>query len=302
MGNDIVDSPKSKLYDDSEYDAVKHLADFLFAFDATERIMAMITAYFDESYSHPPVPVVYTIAGYVSTTERWQEFQRQWKSVLDRENLPPFLMKDFDNPYSKNFGNWEMERKISFLQELHKIIKDTYIRSFSTSVIQEDYDALSVEGQFGFGKPHPMAAINCLKYIVQWADKENLQEPILYVFEKGSKDDKFLTYLFNESLTEEIQLRYRIEKLGFDTKNLSPLQAADILAYETRKETARCYFTSDKNIRNSIKNLHDPARDEWRIMDIIHMEQVTNNPLFRDSMNSEEFKLAANLAKERGVI
>jgi hypothetical protein len=211
-------------------------------------------------------------------------------------------MKDFDNPYSKNFGSWGKERKILFLQELHKIIKSTYIRSFSTSILQEDYDALSVEEQFAFGKPHPMAATSCLKYIAEWAERVNLQEPILYIFEKGSKDDKFLTYLFSETLTDEIQAHYRIEKLGFGTKDLSPLQAADVLAYETRKEAARRYFTPDRPVRESIKNLHDPARDEWIVMDIHHMERITNDQIFIDATNDEEFKTAAALAKKKGII
>jgi hypothetical protein len=262
----------------------------------------MVIAYFDESYSHPPAPVVYTVAGYIAEAERWQIFTRRWQAILDKDNLPPFSMKDYDNPHSKNYGSWDKERKTAFLLELHKIIKDTYIKSFSTSILQEDYDALAVEAQFAFGKPHSMAATNCLKLISEWADKKNLQEPISYVFEKGSGDDKTLNYLYNTILDEEIQKRYRIKKLDFDTKKLQPLQAADMVAYETRKETGRRYFSPERHIRKSMKNLHDPVRDEWVILDMIQMEKITNHPAFLEETSKEEFKLAAALAKQKGKI
>jgi hypothetical protein len=264
--------------------------------------MATIIAYFDESYSHPPAPVVYTIAGYLSTVERWQQFQKRWKAILDIENLPPFSMKEFDNQHSKIYGNWGKERKISFLQNLHEVIKDTYIKSFSTSILKEDYDALSIEEQYAFGKPHSMAATNCLKLIAEWSSKVNLQESILYVFEKGSLDDKHLNFLFNKSLVDEMQNFYRIENLTFETKNSSPLQAADILAYETRKEVSRRYFVPHRQIRGSIRNLHDSDRDEWVIMDIIQMEKVVNHPDFKDAVGNKEFKSAAAFAKKKGVI
>ena len=55
----------------------------------------MLTLYGDESYSHPPAPLVYTIAGYISETYRWEKFEREWAKVLEKENIEFFHMKDF---------------------------------------------------------------------------------------------------------------------------------------------------------------------------------------------------------------
>lgn len=119
--------------------------------------MAFITIYLDESYSQPPIPVVYTIAGCVSTDGQWSKFQKRWKNVLDRDVLPRwkqvygankpmyFHMTDFGNPHSKIYGDWAEERKKKFLNELLKIMKQHSMRRFATSVIHADYDALTNE-------------------------------------------------------------------------------------------------------------------------------------------------------------
>lgn len=43
--------------------------------------------YFDESYSHAPDPLVYTVGGYVSTTVQWKKFQKEWRRILDAEGI-----------------------------------------------------------------------------------------------------------------------------------------------------------------------------------------------------------------------
>jgi hypothetical protein len=37
--------------------------------------MAMLTLYLDESYSHPPAPLVYTVAGYIATRRNLNPLQ-----------------------------------------------------------------------------------------------------------------------------------------------------------------------------------------------------------------------------------
>lgn len=252
----------------------------------------MITAYFDESYSHPPAPRVYTIAGYIATDRQWGKFKKRWQRVLDRERLSPFSMKEFDNPHSKIYGNWSLERKVSFLKELHSIIKRHYMRSFSTGIVVSDYEELSDEEKYAFGNPHLCATINCIKHIGEWADKVNLKEPILYVFEKGTVDDKDLGSLFNVRMNEEERKYYRVQKLEFGTKEIQPLQAADILAVETRKEMCRRLDTEhSREVRKSIRNLNVPTLDEWYYMDRKEFDKVLSSP---------QWKAAFDAAKREG--
>jgi hypothetical protein len=244
----------------------------------------MMTAYFDESYSHPPR--VYTVAGYISSDAKWSEFEKDWQRTLDREYLPPFSMKEFDNPHSKVYGQWESEKKVSFLKELHGHIQKYYQRSFSTGIVITDYEELSNKEKFAFGSPHLCAAINCAKHIGEWADSINLNEPIRYVFEQGTVNDKQLSRLFNDLLSEEQKLQYRIKNCEFGTKILQPLQAADILAVETRKEMSRRLETNKpRGTRKSILNLHVPTLDNWCYMDKAEFNKITGMQIWKEAIN-----------------
>ncbi len=263
----------------------------------------MLTVYFDESYSHSPAPLVYTVGGYLATDRRWRKFEKEWKAVLDSESLPPFSMKDFDNPHSKTYGTWPKEKKITFLKTLHGIINKTYLMSFSTSVIVSDYQALSDVEKFVFGRPHPCAAVNCLKHIAEWATEAGVIEPILYVFEEGTVDDKELRRLFNQTVTAEQKAHYRIRSLAFGTKELSPLQAADIVAYETRKEISRRLDSEHhRDVRASIKHLNDAKRDVWAIMDKRHFNLILSRSDVQEQLNEPGFLRDVEIAKKRGLL
>jgi len=56
----------------------------------------MFAAYFDESYSHPPTPLVYTVAGYVSTVQEWKRFQKEWRRELGRAGVDFFHMTTYE--------------------------------------------------------------------------------------------------------------------------------------------------------------------------------------------------------------
>ena len=42
-------------------------------------LIVMLTLYLDESYSHPPAPLVYTVAGYIATDKKWRKFHKEWR-------------------------------------------------------------------------------------------------------------------------------------------------------------------------------------------------------------------------------
>lgn len=172
------------------------------------------------------------------------------------------------------------------MKELHSIIQKYYQRSFSTGIVISDYEELSDKEKSAFGSPHLCAAINCAKHIGEWADSINLDEPIRYVFEQGTVDDKKLSRLFNDWSSEEQKAQYRVKTLEFGTKNLQPLQAADILTVETRKEMSRRLETNKlRGTRKSILNLHVPTLDDWYYMDKAKFNKITSLQIWKDAVN-----------------
>jgi hypothetical protein len=288
------------------YDPVKHLSSALFPYDQSERVMAFFTAYFDESYASPNPPI-YTVAGYISTDRRWVKWQKRWKRVLENLLLPDwqatygekrplaFHMTEFDNPNDKVYGSWPQAKKINLLKQLHEITKECYLRSFSTGVVMSDYNQLSDVQKYALGSPHMCAAINCVKRVAFWADQHQIHEPILYVFEKGTVDDPQMNRLFNLDMEEESRKAYRIEKFAFDNKvNMPPLQSADSLAYETRKELSRRIDSSNtRNMRRSIQSLSVPLLDEWFIMDATEFQKIFDSDYAKQQLAMEQYQAAA---------
>ena len=65
----------------------------------------MLAGYFDESGTHDSA-VITSVAGFVSTPERWQRFDEEWKRVLDHWGLEYFHMKECAH-YTANFAQFK---------------------------------------------------------------------------------------------------------------------------------------------------------------------------------------------------
>ncbi len=223
------------------------------------------TLYFDESYTHPPGPRVYTVAGYLSTDDQWRKFRKEWSRILESEGLDHFHMVDFQ-ACKPPYDAWSKEKRANFLASLHAIIHKRTLMSFATNADVDDFEALTSEQQKALVSPHVFAAKNCMKTVGFWAAQNIINHPIIaYIFEEGSPQDKQLRRLV-ETLTEEDQWFFRMASLTFaKKKSLNPLQAADVVAYESTKECARKLNPlNERRARLSGMNLaSDPARNKW---------------------------------------
>ena len=100
--------------------------------DRRKGLVAVLQLYMDESYSHPPAPLVYTIAGYVSESYRWSRFEREWQKVLDAEGIEFFHMKDYAHKRGV-YADWTDKKRIKFLRTLQHIIKSNTEKDFAIS-------------------------------------------------------------------------------------------------------------------------------------------------------------------------
>lgn len=233
--------------------------------------MVMLSVYFDESYNHPTdsnpnPPLVYTIAGYISTDKRWRKFQREWREVLKEAGVAFFHMSKYEARKGE-YENWPQEKRVRILKKLHSIILKYYIQSVATTVILSDYNELTEREKLAFGHPHVMAVIACMKDISIWGDYFGYREPMAYIFEAGSDHEGEMNRMFRSRAgDEEFKRHYRFGSWAFvDKRDMPPLQAADILAYEITKETSRQRDAGNtRPLRLSMINLSQTNRDIWR--------------------------------------
>ena len=98
-------------------------------------IMKSYSAYFDAS-GHPDQGGSLFVSGYVSTEEKWIEFEAQWGALLRKYGITaPFHMKDFA-PGVKQYASLKKHpaERDRFLQEAIRIIKRHVHKSISTGV------------------------------------------------------------------------------------------------------------------------------------------------------------------------
>lgn len=226
-----------------------------------------LTGYFDESYTHAPAPLIYTVGGYVSSVKRWKKFEREWAEALREVDVSFFHMAKFE-ARKKEYEGWSNEKRVRVLRRLHGIIKERVFVGFACSVNLSDYQEVikTDELRAYFGNPHVFVTIACMKTIGAWADGQHFREPIAYVFESGSGHDAEVSRLFANAIRDENQReRYRVGSFSIQDKRLIlPLQAADILAYEVTKVIS--WGIDNENmrpVRQSIKNLRLPCFNEW---------------------------------------
>ena len=221
------------------------------------------TLYFDESYTHPPAPRVYTVAGYVATDVQWKKFQREWRKILDAEGIEYFHMVDFQ-ANNLPYGAWSIDKRARFLASLHAIIHKRTLMSFSTTADLAEFERLTHEQKKILVNPHVFAAKNCMKAVGLWAAESIVNHPMSYVFELGSQYQGKLRTLLS-SLPDEDRGWFRFGSLRFaDKKSTRPLQAADIVVYESMKDVARRLDeTNQRPARLSGLNLYVSLRRKF---------------------------------------
>jgi Protein of unknown function (DUF3800) len=257
-----------------EYDPIRHLSDADFPDDIVlnntgERLMFMVgnfTLYFDESYNYPPERRVYTVGGYLATDVQWRKFRKEWRRILDAEGLDHFHMVDF-HACKPPYGSWSKDKRIEFLASLHAVIHERTLMSFATSADVEDFENLTPEQKNTLISPHVFAAKNCMKAVGFWAAEHIINHPVItYIFEEGQPHERQLNRLF-DTLTDEDKWFFRMTSLKFDKKrSLNPLQAADVVAYESMKEIERKVNPLNKRAArlSGINLASDPTRNVWR--------------------------------------
>jgi hypothetical protein len=227
--------------------------------------VAVLTAYFDESYNqhtakNPDDPLLYTVGCWVSTFGQWKKFNRKWRSEIRTAGVDWFHMSEYESRHG-DYAAWSDLKRIGVLKRLHRIIKDHTIKGVTVSVNCAHFDEVikNTSWKKTFGKtPYGFDVRMGLKFIAEWADDNNIQEPINYVFAElkgqgNELDEIFRVCLKNPPVKKWMRLTGMWTK-GF-MRDVSQLQSADIVAYELNKRAVNEISGNKKFVRKSLENL-----------------------------------------------
>jgi hypothetical protein len=222
--------------------AIEHLARCL-AISSWEKCqMVMLTTALDFSYHQSGDPSqagdarkFTVLAGFVSDAKRWEEFDLKWRARLSEDDLTYFQMHAFAQSVGPFKGWREQEnRRQVLLADLLEIIVEHAYRKFGVVVPVEGLDALKLDP----GKKHHSVAVavsSVVGMVEEWKQREKYHRAPRYVFEQGDEGKAVImdTVKNITGLDPSFEHKRDIPEKGIVA--FTPLQAADLFAYELKK-------------------------------------------------------------------
>jgi hypothetical protein len=232
--------------------------------------MAMFTLYCDDSGTHAQSPIA-VAACFIAPVLQWEHFVKDWNDANDAENFDVFHMADFV-AHKEQFAlpEWQDEQKRArTLQRLISIINIRRHYAIAAAVekiaLDKEMPQHFTEG-YALGKNHYTFAMRmCLGKVLKWRKRHGHTEPIQYIFDEMSKGKGEINAVFERVLSEgaEQMQAFGVAKGGWSFQSKSavlPLQAADILAWESYNYMQKTYLPEIKQpMRKSFEVLTEKA-------------------------------------------
>lgn len=196
----------------------------------------MLIAYFDESGSKD-TPLV-TMAGYLSDERRWKHFEREWAKALKEHGAKYFHMKEFAH-FRGEFEGWTEGQRKALVQRLTWVITSNVQFRVGAVVPCEAFKQSvgSLEPNNKGLSPFWLCFLSCLKAISAYCQKHNITDDTALLFDENNESSQLATGFYTAfKQATNVPNRSQFVSLSFgDDKIYTPLQAADLLAYELNK-------------------------------------------------------------------
>jgi hypothetical protein len=218
----------------------------------------MLTLYCDDSGTHAQSPVA-VAACYVAPVLQWEHFVKDWNSANEAENFGVFHMADFVAK-KEQFARPEWldnEKRKRIICRLINIIGTRAKHGFFSAIEKEGYDR-EVPQEFRdkrkLGNNHYTFAVRmAMAKMLKWRMTYGYTtQPIEFVFDQLSKGKGEINQVFEAALKEgaEKALLHGVSRdagWSFQSKaKILPLQAADILAWESLHYMQKVFLPEEK--------------------------------------------------------
>ncbi len=199
-----------------------------------------------------------SIAGYITNVKKWRKYEKLWRQVLKKHKVPYLHMREFapNNPPFEKFKDNELERR-KFLQSLVNVMQEVNLIGCVSIVKLDDLKRFNLERNTKidalalnlyicmttYGLMYPKTSFEIV------IDKLNNAERIIAKAKEYAKTD--ICFTGSCEYVQPIPLEKHL-----NSKKITPIQAADFLAWEARKDitTKTIWWATYKNVED-IKKL-----------------------------------------------
>lgn len=227
--------------------------------------MAFLIAYIDDSGTHEQSPITFA-GGAIASKEQWIALESRWNEILEKYQITEFHSTDCESG-QKCFKSWSREKRDEITFEFSDAIKDNIQLILGYGAPKSPFDKVLDEFKLKHTR-YQLCAEICLLQISDWS-KTHETEPVAVVFEAGQRYDRFLMDWYKSELTPS-QLRDVFNIYSIDDKpksELTLLQIADFIVYETFLFHKRFRFENKRQLRRSCRNLYANVQEKGIIFD-----------------------------------
>ena len=200
------------------------------------KVLALMEAYFDESWIGPQGQRITALAGFIATAATWRDLEddwrEAWKPYQDRYGIETFHMTDCAGGYGA-FANIETFFRLAIIASLSKVVGKHKVQSIWSAVIDEDWDRVVTNPDFLTRYPKPLDL--CFNHIVQqmigWMRREGYSAAVAPLFAEQDEYNHRMMDIY-EAYRHHPEWSKFLRSMTFAApRGIIPLQAADMLAY-----------------------------------------------------------------------
>ena len=220
-------------------------------------VVIILDTYLDESGTHDESPVT-VVAGFAAIQPDWEAFDGPWKAFLDKWGIDHFHMTDFENRQG-GYADWSYEQRHKRLNALLSLITEHVRVAVWAAVPKDVYERVLSDSLKERINPYQVAAISCFTRLNGILRHEFSDRDVraAYVYEDIAKGAGAVCDAYT-SIKKVPGLADDLHMLSFSyqpKKMFTPLQSADILAYEVWKDLSNQLSPNPMERRYPIKQL-----------------------------------------------
>jgi len=235
---------------------IAELADMLHGRSNPWKVLALMEAYFDESWIVPQGQRITALAGFIATAATWRALEEDWieawKPYQDRYGIETFHMTDCAGGYGE-FSNIETFFRLAIITSLSKVVERHKVQSIWSAVIDEDWDAVVSDPQFlrRYRKPLDLCFDHVVRQMIGWMRRQDYTASVAPVFAEQDEYNPRMVEIYDAYHHHPEWSRFLRSMTFASPRGVKPLQAADMLAYGVALEQSDVeYPKQEKTIEN----------------------------------------------------
>lgn len=198
----------------------------------------MLQAFLDDSTSNTGDEAFF-LAGYINTTEMWDEFSKVWNFVLKQHPSIDYLKMSEAESLRGQFRNWTREDRDAKILQLAQVIKLSKPHFVFCCVSRSEYsETMAPVAPHNLKNPYFMVFWGIIDSVSRYCQHDGSVLPVDFIFDnQGSMGDDAVLF-YNEtknSMKPKLRATLGSTPVFRDEKLVLPLQAADMLAWHVRR-------------------------------------------------------------------